>query len=134
MSNVNNVSSSESKYKVLLAEDDKFLIQAYTHGLGRAGFTVISAPDGEVALEKIGAEKPDIILLDLIMPVKNGFEVLEELQKDEELKKIPIIILSNLGQETDIKKGKELGAADYLIKSNSSMNDVIAKIKEVLAL
>jgi DNA-binding response OmpR family regulator len=133
MANQNNDQSNQgSGAKVLLAEDDKFLTQAYSHGLGRAGFAITHAPDGEIALEKIRADRPDIILLDLIMPVKNGFEVLEELQKDERLKTIPVIILSNLGQETDIQKGRELGARDYLIKSNSSMNTVIGKIKEIL--
>ena len=131
MSDQNN---NQSGVKVLLAEDDKFLTQAYTHGLKRAGFTVAHAPDGEAALEKIRAERPDIVLLDLIMPVKNGFEVLEELQKDETLKTIPVIILSNLGQETDIRKGKEMGARDYLIKSNISMQEVIGKVKEALGL
>ena len=115
--------------KILLAEDDKFINRAYTDGLTQAGFEVISTHDGQEALEKIKSEKLDLILLDLVMPIKNGFEVMEEIKPDKELNKIPIIILSNLGQESDIEKGKSLGAVDYLIKSNFSMKEVIDKIK-----
>ena len=123
----------ERKIKVLLAEDDKFISRAYQDGLSRAGFTVTAVFDGNEALEKLKSDKPDIILLDVIMPEKNGFEVLEEIKKDNELKRVPVIILSNLGQDTDIQKGRELGAVDYLIKSNFSMGEVIEKIKKYLA-
>ena len=122
--------TNNKKNKVLLAEDDKFISRAYQDGLGRAGFEVISALDGEEALEKIKKTIPDIILLDVIMPEKNGFEVLEEIKADNKLKKIPVIILSNLGQDTDIQKGRELGAVDYLIKSNFSIGEVVEKIKK----
>lgn len=118
--------------KIILAEDDKFISRAYSDGLTRAGFEVIIATDGKEGIEKIKSEKPDLILLDLVMPIKNGFEVLEEVKKDDTLKNIPAIILSNLGQDSDVEKGKALGAADYLIKSNFSMKEVIAKIKTVL--
>ena len=125
-------SINKKKIKILLSEDDKFISRAYTDGLTRAGFSVITAYDGEEALEKIKNENPDLILLDLIMPTKNGFEVLEEIKKDKELSKIPIVILSNLGQDTDIQKGRDLGAEDYLIKSNFSMSEVVGKIKKYL--
>jgi len=121
--------TEDKKFKILLAEDDKFISRAYKDGLERAGFIVIQATDGEQAMEKTKQEVPDIILLDLIMPVKNGFEVLKGVKADEATKNIPIIILSNLGQDSDIEKGRELGAADYMIKSNFSMNEVIEKIK-----
>lgn len=116
--------------KILLAEDDKFISKAYQDGLGRAGFEVIAAYDGNEALNKIKSKKPNIILLDLIMPEKNGFEVLEEIKTDNDLKNIPIIILSNLGQSSDIQRGRDLGANDYLIKSNFSIKEVIEKMKE----
>ena len=116
--------------KILLAEDDKFISKAYQDGLGRAGFEVIAAYDGNEALNKIKSKKPNIILLDLIMPEKNGFEVLEEIKADNDLKNIPIIILSNLGQSSDIQRGRDLGANDYLIKSNFSIKEVIEKMKE----
>jgi DNA-binding response OmpR family regulator len=124
--------NNEKKIKIVLAEDDKFISRAYFDGLSRAGFDVIQAYDGNAALVKIKEAKPDIVLLDVIMPEKNGFEVLEELKKDDELKRIPVIVLSNLGQETDIQKGRELGANDYMIKANYSMTEVIEKIKKLL--
>lgn len=119
--------------KILLAEDDKFLIRAYKDSLERAGFEVILALNGTEAMRKIKAKKPDLILLDLVMPEKDGFEILEELRIDHELKKIPVLILSNLGQDSDVKKGKELGAVDYLIKADFSMKDVMNKVKFYLA-
>ena len=85
--------------------------------------------DGLEASEKIKEVRPDLVLLDLIMPGKNGFEVLEEMKADKDLKNIPVIILSNLGQESDVDKGKSLGAEDYLIKSDISMKEVIETIK-----
>lgn len=126
------IDKKKEKHKILLAEDDKFISLAYQDGLSRAGFEVIAATDGVEALDKARKEKPELILLDLVMPIKNGFEVLEELKADKELKNVPIIILSNLGQNSDIEKGKALGAVDYLIKSNFSMSEVIEKIKEFL--
>jgi len=121
-----------SKPKILIAEDDKFISRALCDGLGRAGFEAIPAHDGLEALAKIRSAKPDLILLDIIMPNKNGFEVLSEIKKENEFNKIPIIILSNLGQESDIKQGEELGADDYLIKSNVPMKEVIEKVKKLL--
>jgi DNA-binding response OmpR family regulator len=113
----------------ILAEDDRFIARAYNDGFMRAGYDVIYAEDGAKALEKLKGAKPDIILLDVIMPEKNGFEVLTEIKKDENLKSIPVIILSNLGQDSDIKKGKDLGADDYFIKSNLSISEVLEKIE-----
>jgi len=121
-----------SKSKILLAEDDKFISRAYQDGLTRAGFEVILAHDGAEAIKKIKETSPDLILLDLIMPEKDGFEVLEDIKADDKLKNIPVIILSNLGQDTDIKKGRELGAVDYLIKSNFSLDEVIKKMEMYL--
>jgi len=125
--------NSGKKIKLLLAEDDKFISRAYVDGLTRAGIDVVLASDGEEAIKKINAEKPDIILLDVIMPEKNGFEVLQSIKAVDGLKSIPVVILSNLGQESDIQKGKELGADDYLIKSNFSIKEVVEKIQSILA-
>ena len=121
------------KNKILLVEDDEFLSRAYSDGLSRAGLEVDVARDGGEAMEKVKEEKPDLILLDLVMPTKNGFEVLEELRMDDDLKKIPVMILTNLGQDSDIEKGKNLGAIDYLIKTDLSMKEVIEKVKYHLA-
>lgn len=126
--------NENSNYKILLAEDDKFISRAYVDGLSRAGFQVVLASNGEEAVQKISEEKPDLVLLDVIMPDKNGFEVLESVKQIEELKSIPIIILSNLGQDSDIQKGKELGATDYLIKSNFSIKEVVEKIHKILGI
>jgi DNA-binding response OmpR family regulator len=114
---------------IFLAEDDRFIARAYNDGFTRAGYDVIYAEDGAKAIEKLKGAQPDIILLDVIMPEKNGFEVLTEIKQDENLKNIPIIILSNLGQDSDIKKGKDLGADDYFIKSNLSISEVLEKIE-----
>jgi DNA-binding response OmpR family regulator len=124
--------SNEQKKKILLAEDDKFISLAYIDGLKRAGFEVEHADDGKKALEKIKSFNPDLVFLDIIMPEMNGFEVLEEIKKDSKFKDLPIIILSKLGQDTDIEKGKELGAVDYLIKANFSMAEVVNKIESYL--
>jgi DNA-binding response OmpR family regulator len=118
--------------KILLTEDEEFIARAYRDGLMRAGFHVRVASGGEEAIRMLREEKPDMLLLDLIMAGVNGFEVLEQMQNDQELRKIPVMILSNLGQESDVKKGKELGAVDYLVKSDFSMKQVIDKVRENL--
>ena len=118
--------------KILLIEDDKFLVRAYKDGLEQAGFEVAVAFDGREGIEKMKSEKPDLVLLDLIMPVKNGFEVLGEVAMVDELRKIPIIILSNLSQESDLERGMALGATDYLVKADFSLESVIEKVKEHL--
>jgi DNA-binding response OmpR family regulator len=122
----------KNSYKILLSEDDKFISRAYMDGLTRAGYSVVTAYDGAEALKLFASEKPDLMLLDLIMPVKNGFEVLEEIHDDKKSPKIPIIVLSNLGQDSDIRKAKELDATDYLVKSNVTMKEVIEKVKSYL--
>lgn len=124
--------ASEKKIKIFLGEDDKFISRAYQDGFKRAGFEVIPAYDGQEVLNKLKEVKPDIVLLDLIMPIKNGFEVLGEIKMNSDFKKIPIIVLSNLGQDADVERAKELGAKDYLIKSNYSMKEVVEKVKEYL--
>ena len=95
------------KKKILIAEDDNFISLAYKNGITRAGFDVITALNGVEAIDKIKTEKPDLVLLDLMMPIKGGFDVLEELKITGIVKKIPIIVLSNLGQTSDIEKCKE---------------------------
>jgi len=121
------------KKKILVVEDDKYYRRAYKDGLEDAGFSVVVASDGKEGLEKAKAERPDLILLDLIMPIEGGFDVLEEMKIDDKLKMVPIIILSNLGQESDVEKSKALGAVDYLIKSDVTMKEVLTKVKFYLA-
>lgn len=121
------------KYKVLLAEDDRFLRIALKDKLEREGFLVALAVNGDEVLPQVKAEKPDIILLDIMMPGRTGFDIMEDIKLSGEFKKIPIIIISNLGQQSDIKKGMELGAVDYIVKSDLSISGVVEKAREHLA-
>ncbi|MDD3888148.1 MAG: response regulator [Patescibacteria group bacterium] len=121
-----------SKSKILIVEDDQFLVKIYQTKLESEGFDIELALDGEEGIEKAGKFMPELILLDLILPKMNGFEVLKKLKTDEKTKNIPVIVLSNLGQESDVKQGMELGAVNYLIKSDHSINEIIDKIKKEL--
>lgn len=118
--------------KILVAEDDKFLASAYRVKLSKAGFEIKLATDGQEALDILQTFTPDVILLDLIMPVKDGFTVLEELKKNDVWKNIPVIVASNLGQKEDIDKSMMLGATDYFVKSDMHINDVLAKINSAI--
>jgi len=124
---------AKEKSKILLIEEDKFYRRAYGDGLRNAGFEVLLAQDAKEGIRKMKADKPDLVLLDLLLPVESGFEVLEELKMDDELKEIPVIILSNLSQDSDVRQGKELGAVEYLIKADFTMKEVIGKVKEHIA-
>ena len=117
---------------ILIVEDDAFIAQAYQKGFTEAGYQVEVASDGKEGLEVMKASRPDLVFLDLIMPVKDGFEVLKAASKDEDLKTIPIVVLSNLGQESDIKLAKKLGAKDHLVKANYSMAQLLTMIKKYL--
>ncbi|SRR4030042_3498910 len=121
-----------TKKKILIIEDDKFLLKLYGDKLRRAGFEVAESVTGEEALNKISVDKPDLIILDLILPKKSGFEILTEFKLSPKTKNIPVIILTNLGQESDIKRGLEMGAVDYLVKTDFSMNKLPQLIKEKL--
>jgi len=116
---------------ILLVEDDKFLSALLKNRLEKESFNVIHAEDGEEAVNilRTSSSKPDLVLLDIILPKKNGFEVLEEIKQDIEFKNLPIIIISNLGQDDDLSRGKELGATEYYIKAQTSIDDLISKIK-----
>lgn len=115
--------------KILLVEDDKFLLKFFAARLKEEDFEVILAEDGEEAVRKVKEKKPDLVLLDLILPKKDGFAVLKEIKSDEKTKNIPVFVLSNLGQESDREKAKELGAVDYLVKVNFDLKEIIKKIK-----
>ncbi|MBL4693800.1 response regulator [Candidatus Gracilibacteria bacterium] len=119
--------------KILLIEDDKFLQKVYTQQLqSQSGWTVVIADDGEIGLALAASELPNIILLDLIIPKKDGFTVLQELKANPQLANIPVIITSGLGQEADIKKGMDLGAVDYMSKSDSTMDIIVEKVQKNL--
>ncbi|MDD3888150.1 MAG: response regulator [Patescibacteria group bacterium] len=117
--------------KVLIAEDEISMQNVLKSKVEQLGFKVIQSFDGKEALQKVKTEKPDLILLDIIMPEKSGFEVLKEL-KLKQKSKIPVVILTNLGQENDIKMAKELGAVDYILKANISLRDLMVKISNYL--
>lgn len=121
-----------SKKFILVAEDDKFYANIFRTKLSREGYEVQVAGDGEQVLNAARQKKPDLIMLDLIMPVKDGFEALEEIKADNSLKNIKVIVISNLGQDEDVKKAKDLGAVDYLIKTNMSINEMVEKVKSYL--
>lgn len=116
--------------KILIIEDDVFLNKAYQTKFSLSNLDVVFAYDGEEGFKKVSLEKPDLILLDLMLPKKSGFEIMEEMQKIPDLKKIPVLILSNLGQEDDVKRAMELGAKGYFIKSDVKLETVVEKVKE----
>lgn len=118
--------------KIVLADDEQFIRLAYKDGLERAGFSVVVASDGEEAFEAVTKNHPDLVLLDLIMPKMNGFDVLKKLKADEALKNTPVMILSNLSQPTDEKEAKDLGAIDFAVKSDLSLQDLVDKINKLL--
>ena len=122
-----------SNKKILLIEDEAMLLEMYTLKFSEGGFKVIQAKDGESGLELAKKEKPTLILLDIIMPKLDGFAVLKRLKENEITKDIPIILLTNLGQDEDIKKGLALGAVDYFIKANHTPTQIVEKVKETLA-
>ncbi|MBI3671798.1 response regulator [Candidatus Azambacteria bacterium] len=119
------------KKKILVVEDEATLNQIYQNKLESSGYEVVSAYDGEDAIIKAGETMPDLVLLDLMLPKKSGYDVLTEMKKDEKIKDIPVMILSNLGQEEDVKRGISLGAVDFVTKSNIKLADLMKKIEEV---
>lgn len=119
--------------KILIAEDDQFLVNAYQVKLTKAGFEVKIARDGQEAINTLSTFIPDLILLDIIMPVKDGFGTLKELKENPLWSKIPVIVASNLGQKEDLEKSKKLGAVDFIIKSDLSLENLITKINALLA-
>jgi DNA-binding response OmpR family regulator len=123
---------TENKKTILIVEDDKFLRELMNQKLLREGFETEEAVDGEQGIQKIKEVKPDLVLLDLILPGIDGFEVLSKIKEDPALAAIPIIVLSNLGQKDDIERGLQLGAKDYLIKAHFTPGEVIEKIKNIL--
>ena len=117
---------------ILVIEDDKFLRELISRKLTGEGFDVLEAVDGEEGIKKIKEGKPDLVLLDLILPSIDGFEILTRVRDDPEVSSIPVIILSNLGQREEVEKGLKLGAIDYLIKAHFTPGEIIEKIKNVL--
>lgn len=118
--------------KVLLVEDDEMLHGMYTQKFKTQGYEIVSAYNGADGVKLAETEHPDVILLDVIMPKMDGFVALKKIRKEAATAKIPVILLTNLGQEEDVRKGRELGANDYFIKANHTPSEVVGKVKALL--
>jgi DNA-binding response OmpR family regulator len=119
---------------VLIVEDDEFISAVYLKKLTKEGFDALCVSNGEEALKVMRERRPDLVLLDLIMPIKDGFQTLEEMQKDGKLKDIRVVVLSNLSHDEDVARTKALGALDYIVKANISLEDMVKKVREYIAL
>ncbi|MFA6525878.1 MAG: response regulator [Candidatus Buchananbacteria bacterium] len=124
---------SDKKLKVLLVEDDQMIVEMYKLKLETDGFEVFVTDKGSEAIELAGKEKPDIILLDIILPEIDGFSILQEIKSDSATKKIPVMMLTNLSQESDQEKGTQMGAAGYFVKAQHTPADIMTEIKKILA-
>lgn len=122
------------KKTILIIEDDQVLEKALKEYLETEGFEAVSASDGETGVELAFKTKPHLILLDIVLPKKDGYEVLKEIKGNEETKGIPVMLLTNLGSINDVEKALELGATTYLVKADYKLEEVVSKIKEILKL
>jgi len=114
--------------KILLIEDEKLMIELLEKKLIQEGYKISVAKDGKEGLDKMNETRPDLILLDIIMPQMGGFEVMEKMNKDTDLKKIPVIVISNSGQPVELDRAKRLGARDWLIKTEFDPQEVVDKV------
>ncbi len=124
---------SDQKVKILLIEDEEMLANMYEVKFKNEGFELTKALDGASGLEQAKKIKPDFVLLDVIMPKMDGFSVLKSLREDPTTKDLPVMLLTNLGQDEDVKKGKELGVVGYLVKANVTPSEVVETVKKELA-
>lgn len=116
------------KKKILLIEDDEFICQMYGMKFQQTPYELMLAKEGQEGLDRMKKEKPDLVLLDIVLPGLDGFEILQQAKSDPEVSAIPIILLTNLGQEEHIKKGMAAGAADYIVKAHFTPQEVVAKV------
>ncbi len=121
----------ENKKTILMIEDDSFLRDLYRDKLEKEEFNFIEATSGIEGMNKIVNEKPDLVILDILLPMRSGFDVLEEMNENGTISQIPVIIFSNLKQETDIEEARKLGAKDYFIKAETDFADILERIKEL---
>ncbi|MBI2038093.1 MAG: response regulator [Candidatus Magasanikbacteria bacterium] len=126
--------ASNKQTHILIVEDDLFLAEIYQKKFEMEGFKVSMANNGEKALVDIKKKLPDLVLLDILLPKLDGFSVLEALKSDKATKDIPVILLTNLGQQDDVQRGLEKGAADYLIKTHFKPSEVVDKVRKILHL
>jgi two-component system, OmpR family, response regulator VicR len=118
--------------KILVIEDDSFLLGLEVTKLEKDSFEVITASNGEEGMDMIIEPGIDLILLDIILPKFDGFEILKKVRETEQLKKIPVIVFSNLSEEKDIKRAEQLGATDFMVKSNFTLDELVERIKKIL--
>lgn len=118
---------------ILIVEDDPYIARVYERKFKAEGFSVAVARNGEEGLVRVREETPVIILLDLVMPKKDGFEFIRDMRRDEAIPEIPVVVLTNLGQEHDVERAQSLGISAYLLKSNMSIQDVFEKVQETIA-
>lgn len=122
----------DHKKKILIIEDDEHVAQIYDIKFSKEGYETIIASNGDEGIKMMKDQKPDLVILDIMMPRKDGFMVLEEVKADPEISKIPVLAISNLGQESDGERALALGAREYLIKVSYSMQEVLEKAKKYL--
>ncbi len=120
------------KIKVLIIEDDSYISDMYRIKLESENFEVVVAEDGVVGIKQLEKYRPDVILLDVVMPKVDGFSVLKSIKSTDEIKNIPVIMLTNLGQKDNVERGFELGASGYIIKAHFTPSEVVKKVKEIL--
>lgn len=118
--------------KILVVEDDSFLQGLEVGKLKKEGYEVITASSGDEAIEKIKEDGIDLILLDLVLPNFDGFEVLKQIRENEKTKKTPVLVFSNLSEEKDIKRAEDLKANDFMVKSNFTIDELAQKIKAII--
>lgn len=124
--------NSVNKMKILIVEDEMVLSKVLKEKFEHSDFECEVASDGEMAVTMAKSFKPDIIVLDLVLPKKNGFTVLKEVKEDPDLKQTPVIVVSNLGEDSDIKRALSLGATDYFVKSQHPINEIVEKVRSLL--
>jgi DNA-binding response OmpR family regulator len=122
----------EKKTKILIVEDEEILLTALSEELKQEGFDAVGAKDGQEGVEKAQSEKPDLILLDLVMPRLDGIGALKQMKENEQTKDIPVVILTNLSDYDKVSDALSLGAMDYLVKANYRLEELVNKIKTVL--
>lgn len=125
--------SDDRRKYILIVEDDEFISDVYQRKLLLEGFEVALEKDGEEALRTIRERRPDLVLLDIMIPLKDGFQVLSDLRADAGLSDIRVVVMSNLSQGKDIAHAKELGALDYIVKSNIALPDMVQRIRKALS-
>ncbi|MBI2626171.1 MAG: response regulator [Candidatus Nealsonbacteria bacterium] len=118
--------------KIILVEDDPFLADIYGTKLKEAGFNIEVVVEGDGVIPKIKEKKPDLLILDIVLPHLDGWEIIRQIKEDEDLKDLKIMILSNLGQKNEVEKGIKLGAVKYLIKAHYTPSEITAEIKKIL--